>query len=181
MMAMYPLRFGGLLLESNDLLTIKKYLQQSLGLEDYFHVELLELLIENVQRAIIVDEKSMPSDVVRLNSRVTLESSTGWMKSFQLVPPDDADTEKAKYSVVSALGCSVIGLSKGDSIRYGMPGQAALFCIVEVDQSGLMADVETFGKNLMDALPTNPDVALYFGKKEERNSSDAIWVNLTQI
>ena len=180
-MAMYPLRFGGLLLESNDLLTIKKYLQQSLGLEDYFHVELLELLIENVQRAIIVDEKSMPSDVVRLNSRVTLESSTGWMKSFQLVPPDDADTEKAKYLVVSALGCSVIGLSKGDSIRYGMPGQAALFYIVEVDQSGLMADVETFGKNLMDALPTNPDVAIYFGKKEERNSSDAIWVNLTQI
>ena len=178
---MYPLRFGGLLLESNDLLTIKKYLQQSLGLEDYFHVELLELLIENVQRAIIVDEKSMPSDVVRLNSRVTLESSTGWMKSFQLVPPDDADTEKAKYLVVSALGCSVIGLSKGDSIRYGMPGQAALFYIVEVDQSGLMADVETFGKNLMDALPTNPDVAIYFGKKEERNSSDAIWVNLTQI
>lgn len=85
MMAGHPCRLGSLLLESNEFLTIKGYLEQSLGLEDYIHSELLAQLVENIQHAVVVDEHSMPDDVVRLHTHVTLESSTGAKHTFQLV------------------------------------------------------------------------------------------------
>ena len=73
-------------------------------MEDYIHGELLAQLVENIQHAVVVDENSMPDDVVRLHTHVTLESSTGAKHTFQLVPPKDADREKGKYSVVGAMG-----------------------------------------------------------------------------
>ncbi|RPG29360.1 MAG: transcription elongation factor GreAB, partial [Muricauda sp. TMED12] len=43
-------------------------------------------------------------------------SSSGIEACFQLVLPDEVDLERDKISVLSSLGCSVMGLSKGDII-----------------------------------------------------------------
>ena len=67
MMERYPLRYGNLILERNDFLMVKKYLQGGPGLEEYTHDNVLALL-------------------------------------------------RDKISVLSSLGCSVMGLSKGDII-----------------------------------------------------------------
>lgn len=172
MMAGHPCRLGSLLLESNEFLTIKGYLEQSLGLEDYIHGELLAQLVENIQHAVVVDEHSMPDDVVRLHTHVTLESSTGAKHTFQLVPPKDADREKGKYSVVGAMGCSIIGLSKGDTLIYGIPGHATIFRIVEVDQIVVTTNVEANGEIHSDSSKPGQSLERVVGSKETRGSTD---------
>ncbi|WP_421801224.1 GreA/GreB family elongation factor [Flagellimonas sp.] len=116
MMERYPLRYGNLILERNDFLMVKKYLQGGPGLEEYTHDNVLALLRENLQKAIIMDETNMPSEIIRLYSIVSVVSSSGIEACFQLVLPDEVDLERDKISELSSLGCSVMGLSKGDII-----------------------------------------------------------------
>lgn len=137
MMDRYPSRYGNLVLESNDFLMVKKYLQQPLGLEDYIHENVLELFEENLQDANILDEKNMPSEIVRLYSTVTVFSSSGIEECFQLVPPDEVNLEKAKISVVSSIGCSVLGLSTGDIIKYGVPFHVETLRLTKVSQGNV--------------------------------------------
>lgn len=62
----HPLRYGNLVVERHDFLIIKKYMQQHQGLKDYIHGNVSALLEENLQDAIIADEKNMSSEIARL-------------------------------------------------------------------------------------------------------------------
>ncbi|MBA4743737.1 MAG: GreA/GreB family elongation factor [Muricauda sp.] len=133
-MVRHSLRYGNLVLERYDFLMVKKYMQGPLGLEDYTHENALALLEENLLDAIVVYEKNMPSEVVRLYSTVSVISSSGMEECFQLVPPDQVDLAKGRKSALSNLGCSVLGLSQGDIIRYGVPSDFVSLRLAKVEQ-----------------------------------------------
>lgn len=134
MMVGNSLRYGNLVLEKQDFLMLTRYMQGPLGLEDYTHGNVLALLKENFRDAIILDEKNMPSEIVRLYSIISVVSSSGMEEYFQLVPPDEVDLEMDKISVLSSLGCSVLGLSQGDVIRYGVPSDVVSLRLDKVQQ-----------------------------------------------
>ena len=67
------MKYGSLIMEKKDYLTLKRILTFHRFYEDYAHKDALEQLSERIDRALIEDESDMPDDVVRLNSKVTVE------------------------------------------------------------------------------------------------------------
>lgn len=152
MMVRNSLKYGNLVLERDDFLMIKKYLRGGLGVEDYTHDNVLALLRENLQKATIMNETNMPSEIVRLYSIVSIVSSSGIEACFQLVPPDEVDLERDKVSVLSSLGCTVMGLSKGDTIRFGVPSDVVSLRLTKVQQVDARNGLAISEKELRDIL-----------------------------
>ncbi len=115
------MKYGKLILEKKDLVMIKRYQHMNNYIEDYSHQDALEMLEENMAKALVRDAEDMPDDIIRLYSIVTVTSKSGWSETFQLVLPLEDDNRANKFSVQCALGASVIGRSEGDMVRYCTP------------------------------------------------------------
>lgn len=129
------MKYGSLVLEKKDFVMIKRYQHLNHYVEDYAHKDALDTLEENMSTALIYDLENMPDDVVRMYSKLTVTSESGWRETFQLVLPLENDIAHDKISVQSTLGASVIGLSEGDVIKHGLPGDIIAIKIEKVDQS----------------------------------------------
>ena len=129
------MKYGSLIMEKKDYLTLKRILNFHRYYEDYAHKDALEQLGERIDQALVEDEWDMPDDVVRLNSKVTVEFMMGSRQSFQLVASTRNNLKKNMISVVSILGASLVGLAVDDQIQLGFPSDVQSFKIVGVEQS----------------------------------------------
>lgn len=93
-----------------------------------------ERLLEEIERADIVDSDKMPPDVVTIGSQVTYEdSATGRTQHMQLVLPQQADLQKKRLSLLTPVGAALIGLSAGHSIHWEMSdGTTRVIKVIEV-------------------------------------------------
>lgn len=88
-------------------------LKQLLGSED-FHDEL--------ERAVVVDEDTLPTQVVTMNSRcVYLDECTGERREVRLVYPEDAAPQSGAISVLAPVGIALLGLTVGSTINWRFP------------------------------------------------------------
>lgn len=79
---------------------------------------LVERLEEEVQRAVVV-EPNAAGGAVTLGSEVEYENmESGQRRVVRLVLPEDADPAHARLSVLTPLGCSLIGLRPGDTFTW---------------------------------------------------------------
>ncbi len=154
------MKYGSLVLEKRDFVMIKRYQHLYHYVEDYAHKYALEALEENMPNARVYGLDDMPDDVVRMYSMVTVTYKSRWQETFQLVPPMENDVEQHKISVRSTLGASVIGLSEGDSIKYGLPGDIVSLKIEKVTQSAETYKVNIPEETLENALPKHCKVSL---------------------
>jgi regulator of nucleoside diphosphate kinase len=76
-----------------------------------------QLMIE-LDRAVILPQKRLPEEVVKMGSYVSFITSDGFDRSFQLVLPRDADVSKGKISILTPIGAALIGLSGGQTIPW---------------------------------------------------------------
>jgi len=129
------MKYGSLIMEKKDYLTLKRILNFHRFYEDYAHKDALEQLSDRIDRALVEDESNIPDDVVRLNSKVTVEFAQGTRQKFQLVPSTREELKENKISVVSTLGASLIGLAVNDRIQLGFPSDVKSFSIVDVEQT----------------------------------------------
>ncbi|MGB5437690.1 MAG: GreA/GreB family elongation factor [Maribacter sp.] len=113
---------------------IKYFQEMNEMYADYAHKNTLDLLTENMSNALIVDTAKLPKDIVQIYSTITVSSKSGWLETFRLVPPYEERIKNGKISVISTLGASVIGLSEGDTLNYGLPGHMMLLRIEKVAQ-----------------------------------------------
>lgn len=83
----------------------------------------LSQLDEELARATIVADDALPAGAVALDSRVRFRDlETGEQREVTLVLPSKAALNEGRISVLSAVGCALIGLSVGDDIDWPMPG-----------------------------------------------------------
>ncbi len=83
----------------------------------------VDMLEKELERAQIVDPKSVPSDVVTMNSTAHLQDlKTGEEIICTLVFPKDANVEQHKISVMAPVGMALIGYRVGDVIEWPVPG-----------------------------------------------------------
>ena len=80
--------------------------------------EVAEELLNEMERAKIVTEGSVPADVVRMGSTVTFRSDDGRERTETLVYPVDEDSDAHKISVMTPVGAALIGLAEGQSISW---------------------------------------------------------------
>lgn len=82
----------------------------------------LKQLEQELDRAKMVDPKSIPGDVITMNSVVRIRDlESGEAMQYSLVFPSDARIEEGRISILSALGTALIGYRVGDAIEWEMP------------------------------------------------------------
>lgn len=75
------------------------------------------LLGDELVRAIVLKPGDHPREFVRLHSRVEFSDlMTGRTRQVQIVPPDEADIDQDRLSVVAPVGAALLGLTRGGSI-----------------------------------------------------------------
>jgi len=80
--------------------------------------EVAQELLDELERAKIVDGKDVPKDVVRMGSTVTFKSDDGHTRTLKLVYPADESLDEHRISVMTPVGVALIGLGTGQSISW---------------------------------------------------------------
>jgi regulator of nucleoside diphosphate kinase len=82
----------------------------------------LKLLEEELRRAVIVEPKEIPGDVITMNSRADLvDLDTRETVTFTLVFPRESNVEEEKISVLAPIGAGMLGYRIGDEFEWRVP------------------------------------------------------------
>jgi regulator of nucleoside diphosphate kinase len=96
---------------------------------------LLELnrLNMEIKRARQVEPRKINPDCVTMNSVIeVLFLEQGTSSVIKLVYPKDAKLEETNISVLSPLGCALLGYKKGQTVSYHTPGGMQSATIYEI-------------------------------------------------
>lgn len=80
--------------------------------------DLSDDLLNELERAQVVDDTSLSADIVRMGSTVMYRTDTGQEPRVSLVYPVDADIAQGRISVLTPVGTALIGLRQGQSITW---------------------------------------------------------------
>lgn len=91
------------------------------------HRDYEKALAAELEKAEILEASDIPSDVITMNSQIKLTDEKGNTREYSLVFPEDADLTQNKLSILSPIGCALIGYRVGDKIMTPTPkGQREL-------------------------------------------------------
>jgi regulator of nucleoside diphosphate kinase len=77
------------------------------------------ILMDELDRAEIVDDDALPATVVAMGSHVQYrDDQTGERRTVQLVYPGEQDVAAGRISVLTPIGTALIGLAPGQSIGW---------------------------------------------------------------
>lgn len=120
---------------SDDVIIVseKDYQRLNFILKDLNALEVEDLEIE-LERAKVVADTDIPSDVVTMNSLVEYcDLTTGKSNTVRLVYPDNASIEDKRVSILSPLGSALIGLREQQELNWRFPnGETHRLKIVKV-------------------------------------------------
>ena len=103
------------------------------GLEGPLAREDLHDLREELERAMVVDSKDVPPNVVTMNSRVRLrDTDTSEEMIYTLVFPKDANVAAGSISVLAPIGTAILGYRAGDVIEWSVPSGTRHIAIEEI-------------------------------------------------
>ena len=89
---------------------------------DYRKSEYLEKLQAEIHRAQVVEPKDIPSDVVTMNSTVSIvDRDTKEEEVYTLVFPEDANVREGKVSILAPIGTAMLGYEVGDTFEWDVP------------------------------------------------------------
>lgn len=93
-----------------------------------------DLLARELERAQVVRDGATRTAFVRLGSWVEYRDQlTGKLRRVQVTPPDGADIDEGRLSVLSPVGAALIGLAAGDTFGWTAPdGRPRLISIESV-------------------------------------------------
>jgi regulator of nucleoside diphosphate kinase len=95
--------------------------------------EYLKGLQQELDRAKVVDPKTVPPDLVTMNSRVRLEDlETGEEMVYTLVFPENANLADNKISILAPIGTAMLGYRVGDVFEWKVPGGISRLKIKEL-------------------------------------------------
>ncbi|MDO7172307.1 GreA/GreB family elongation factor [Mariniflexile sp. AS56] len=136
------MKYGSLILEKKEYVYLKRILNISGYAGDHETQKCLLSLSEELKTAQIVDDKDIPFDIIRFNSRVTVLFENGIEKTIQLVIPIDRDVNNNKISVLTPLGSALIGYSQDDILEWDFPKGKQQFKISKVTQEETFSGID---------------------------------------
>ena len=147
------MKYGSLVFSKEDFVLIKQYQQMDYATEDYSHKNVLEILEANMFNAMILESDHLPTDIIQLYSKITVKCESKWHETFQIVAPNEENVKRKKVAVISSLGASLIGLSEGDRIQFGLPGNVLTLTIEKVKQRKKKVKVDISEDVIKESLP----------------------------
>ncbi len=116
-----------------DIIITNIDLQRLLPVLDQYDTPASESLEMELHRAVIVDQRAVPADVVTMNSEVVYEDcATSQKRSVTLVYPKDADASRGLVSVLAPLGTALLGLRVNQAIEWPMPNGTKRIRVVDL-------------------------------------------------
>jgi regulator of nucleoside diphosphate kinase len=95
--------------------------------------DIAEDLLEQMDRATVVDGDSVPANVVRMGSNVRYRTDDGRERRVTLVYSGEADIAEGRISILTPVGTALIGLAEGQSIAWHTPdGRERQLTVLEV-------------------------------------------------
>ena len=95
----------------------------------------LQDLLEELERAQVLEAGEIPSDVITMRTRVRVRDlMSGDRHELELVFPEQADVGAQRISVLAPLGTALLGYRQGNEIEWVMPGGLRRLRIERVTQ-----------------------------------------------
>jgi regulator of nucleoside diphosphate kinase len=95
--------------------------------------DLADELLNELERALVVQPDAVPENTVRMGSTVEYRSDDGQSRRVTLVYPADADINQGKVSILTPIGTALLGLSEGQSIDFAAnDGRRHLLTVLSV-------------------------------------------------
>lgn len=92
----------------------------------------LDMLEQELDRAEIVDNHSVPPDVITMNSEVRLmDLDSGEVKVYKLVFPNQSRADNC-ISILAPIGTAMLGYRVGDVIEWPVPKGIRRLKVLEV-------------------------------------------------
>ncbi|HLO60679.1 MAG TPA: GreA/GreB family elongation factor [Bacteroidales bacterium] len=83
----------------------------------------LNRLNMEIKRAKLVEPKKIKPDYITMNSVIKVVfSESGIARTIRLSYPNDANLKEGAISVLSPLGCALLGYRKGEAVSFKAPG-----------------------------------------------------------
>ncbi len=79
-------------------------------------------LLTELEKGKIVAPEAVPPEVITMNSEVRFIDESSKPLTYWLVFPEDADMASGKISILSPIGCALLGYKVGDTIELTAPG-----------------------------------------------------------
>ncbi|MBP7858136.1 nucleoside diphosphate kinase regulator [Candidatus Saccharibacteria bacterium] len=89
------------------------------------------LLVE-LEKGDIVAPHKVPENVITMNSEVRLSDGSGKPLTYWVVFPEDADLAANKLSVLSPVGCALLGYKVGDTVEVAAPSGSQKLRVEEI-------------------------------------------------
>lgn len=102
--------------------------------KDAVHLACYNKLRAELISAQVMNDEDIPTDVVRLNSTVNMETPFGAFNGYQVVLPKDGNPHQKKLSILTPMGSALIGYAEGDQVLWHFPGGEKLITIKDVTQ-----------------------------------------------
>jgi regulator of nucleoside diphosphate kinase len=96
------------------------------------HDEFDKALLAELEKGKIVESTEIPADVITMNSEVRFVDEKGEKRDYWLVFPDEADFKANKISILSPIGCALLGYRTGDEVTLQMPQGEKKLKVVEI-------------------------------------------------
>jgi regulator of nucleoside diphosphate kinase len=121
-----------ILITESDLLRLQRLVEsRRSGHRDAQHLDSLKAELE---RAIVVEAKAVPRDVVTMNSRVRIRDlDTQEEFVYRIVFPRNANLQENRISVLAPIGTALLGYQTGSTIEWEVPSGRRRFYIVDVE------------------------------------------------
>ncbi len=101
---------------------------------DVYKKENVKKLEGELERATIVEQTSIPEDVITMNTRVLLVNEESKEEElFTLVYPKEADVMENKISILAPIGTALLGYRVGDVVEWPVPDGTICFKIKAID------------------------------------------------
>lgn len=127
------MKYGKVVVEKKELEIIKNLFSFVQNANDKSYRLSFEKLLNEIKDAIVLDEKQLPTDVIRLNSVVTIESHFWGLKKFQIVTPEKSDLSQNKLSVLAPMGLALYGYAENDKVEWEFPSGLNSLIIKKVE------------------------------------------------
>lgn len=125
-----------LILLKEDVQLLTSYIKGG-GHLNLFDQKNADKLKEELNKGTVLNKEEFPSDVIRLNSMVTIQDHrTGKLIDLMLVLPEKAAISDGKVSILAPIGTALLGYRKGQLVSWKMPAGEKMFKVMKVNNEG---------------------------------------------
>lgn len=127
------MKYKELIIEENEFEVIKEKIHSPQHKVDKFYNLSIKRFEKEMALAKIVKNEEIPSDIVRINSKIRVQIDSKVIRDFQIVLPEKSNINQNKLSMLSPMGLALYGYSVDDEISWQFPSGINKIKILKVE------------------------------------------------